>query len=102
MTASRAPEYPFPESKVIQREVVLKAAPVCTKNIVSSRPEDGSLPYLVPSIQVPEPMVMVEVADQFYETLLREEVRHLMTPRAPCLDKVHVQVPKDDGVLETF
>ena len=102
MTAGRAPEYPFPESKVIQREVVLKAAPVCPKNIVSSRPEDGSLPDLVPSLQVPKPTALSEVADQVYDTILREEVCHPLAPQDPCFVEFHVQVPEDNGVPEAL
>ena len=57
---------------------------------------------LATSLQVPEPMALAEVADQVYETVLRKEIRHLLSPRAPCLVEVHVQVPKDDGFLEKF
>ena len=45
---------------------------------------------------------MKEVADQVYETVLREEVRHYLALRAPRLVKVHVQITKYDGALETF
>ena len=45
---------------------------------------------------------MAEVAYQVYEILLREEVRHLLSPQDPRLVEVHVQVPHDDGFLETF
>ena len=57
---------------------------------------------MVPSLQVPEPTALAEVADQVYETVLRKEVCHFLAPLDPHLVEVHVQVHKDDGFLETF
>ena len=45
---------------------------------------------------------MAEVADQVYETVLREEVRHLLAPRDPRFVEVHVQVSKDNGFPESL
>ena len=75
---------------------------VRSENIVTSRPEDGALSDLVPSLQVPEPTALAEVSDQVYETVLRKEVHHSLDLQAHRLVEVHVQVPKDYGVLETF
>ena len=58
--------------------------------------------YLVPSLQVPEPTALVEVAYQVYEIVLLKEVRHSLDPQDPRLLEFLFQVPKDDGVLETF
>ena len=70
---------------MIQREVFhvadpdqLEATTVHSENLVTSQPEDGSLPELVPSLQVLEPTALAEVADQLYETLIPKEVRHLL------------------------
>ena len=41
----------------------LKAASVRSENVVTSRPEDGYLLDLGPSLQVPEPTALAEVAD---------------------------------------
>ena len=57
---------------------------------------------LGPSLQVPETTALTEVADKVYETVLHEEVRHLLAPWDPCLVEVHIQVPRDDGLLEMF
>ena len=70
--------------------------------MVTSRPEDSSLPDFVPSLQVPEPTALAKLADQVYETVLSEEVYHLLSLQVPRLVEVYVQFPKDDGVLETF
>ena len=109
MTAGRAMEEPCPDLKLVRQEVPHVADPyqpkaesVRSENIVTSRPEDGSLTNLGTSIQVPEPTALAEVADQVYETVLHEEVYHLLVPRNPHQVEVHVQDPKDDGVLETF
>ena len=72
------------------------------KNSVESRPEDGPLPGLGPSLKVMEPTVLAEVADQVYETVLHEEVLHLLDTRYPCFFEVHVQVPEDNGVSEVL
>ena len=80
----------------------LKVAPARPKNVVASRSEDGSLSDLVPSLHVPKPTTLVEVADQVYETVLREEVRHLLDPWDPRFVKVHVQFPDDNGVPEAL
>ena len=45
-------------------------------------------------------MALVEVTDQVYEIILREEVRHSLDPRAPCFVEVQIQVSNDKGVLE--
>ena len=71
-------------------------ASVRSENVVISRPEDGSLLDLGPSIQVPEPAALAEVADQVYETVLHEEVCHLLDLRDTCLIEVHIQVTKED------
>ena len=42
----------------------------------------------------------MEVADYVYETLICEEFRHLMAPKAPRFVDIHVQVSKDNGVPE--
>ena len=109
VSVSRASEESCPQREMIQREVPhvadpyhIEAASVQSENVVTSRPEDGSLPDLEPSLQVLGLTALVEVADQVYETVLREEVRHLLDPQAPFLVKVHVQVPNGNGVLETF
>ena len=47
----------------------LEAALVCPENVVAYRLEDNSLPDLGPSLQVPKPTVLAEVADQVYETM---------------------------------
>ena len=80
----------------------LKVASVRSDNVVTSRTVDGSLPDLGPSLQVPEPTVLAEVADQVYETVIHNYFRHSLAPQAPGLFKVHIKVPKDNGVLETF
>ena len=43
---------------------------------------------------------MLEVLDQVYENVLREEVQHALAPRDPFYAEVHVQVPKENGVPE--
>ena len=45
---------------------------------------------------------MSEVSDQVYETVLREEVRHVLDPRSPRFIEVHVQIPKDNGFPEAL
>ena len=92
---------------MIQQEVAhvpdpyqLETAPVRSKNVVTSQPEDGTLTDLEPSIQVPDPMALAEVADQVYETLLRKEVYHLLSPQDPRFVEVHVQVSEDNEVHE--
>ena len=60
------------------------------------------MPDLGPSLQVPEPTVLAELVDQVYEAVLCEEVPHLIALRDPRLVNIHVQLPKDYGVLETF
>ena len=80
----------------------LEASPVRPENVVASQLEDGSLPYLGPSLKVPKPTAMEEVEDHVYETVLREEVRHSLAPQDPRFFEVHVQVPKDNGVLEAL
>ena len=80
----------------------LEVVPVSSNNVVTYRPEYGSLLVLVTSIQVRDPAVLEEVADQFYETVLREEVRHLLDPWDPRFVKVHVQVPDENGVPEAL
>ena len=75
---------------------------VCSENLVTYRPEDGSLLVLGTSIQVMEPAVLEEVADQFYETVLREEVRHLLNLRSPCFLEVHIQVFEYNGFPESL
>ena len=109
MTAGRVSEQSCPQREVVRQEVPyvadpyqLEASLVRSKNIVTSRPEGGVLLELVPSIQVPEPTALAEVADQVYETVLHKEIRHSLAPLAPCLVEVHVQFPKDNGVLKTF
>ena len=77
-------------------------APVRSKNVVTSRPEDGSLLDLGLSLQVPEPTALSELVDQVYETALRKEVRHLLAPRDPFFVGVHVQVPEENGVPEAL
>ena len=42
------------------------------------------------------------MADQVYDIVLREEVRHSLALWDLRLIKVRVQVPKDDEVLETI
>ena len=109
MAVVKASEELCPHYEVISQNVPhiaytyhLKAASVRSENVVTSRPEDGYLLDLGPSLQVPEPIAMVEVEYQIYETKLRKEVHHLMAPRATCLVEVQVQAPKDNGFLETF
>ena len=68
--------------------------------LVASRLEDGSLTDLVPSLQVPKPTALTEVADQVYETVLCKEVRHTLDPRDPYFVEVHVHSPKYNGVPE--
>ena len=80
----------------------LEAAPVCSKNLVTSQLEDSSLPELGPSLQVSGPMSLAEVADLVYDTVLQDEVRPLLALWDPCLVEVHVQVPKDNGVPEAL
>ena len=60
----------------------LKMAQVCSENVVTYRPEDNFLPELVPSLQVTQPTALAEVADQIYETVLHEEVLHLLDIRS--------------------
>ena len=100
---------PCPDCEVIQREVPhiantyqIEAALVRSKNVVTSRPEEGDLLDLGPIFQVPEPMALAEVSDQVYESVLHKEVRHFQAPPTPCLVEVHVQVSKENGVLEKF
>ena len=107
MAVVKASEELCPHYEVISQKVPhiaypyhLKAASVRSENEVTSRPEDGYLLDLGPSLQVPEPTSLAEVADQVYDTILRKEVCHYMALRD--LVEVHVQVPKDNGVLETF
>ena len=109
MAAVRATAELYTEHKLVRREVPhvadsyqLEAALVRSKNVVTSRPEDSSLPDLGPSLQLLEPTVLTEVADQVYETVIYKEVRHFMAPQDPCLAQVHVQALKDNGVLEPF
>ena len=80
----------------------LKMTQVCSENLVTYRPEDGSLSDLGPSLQVPEPTVLAEALDQVYETVIGKEVRHLLAPRDPCFVEVHVQVREDNGVPEAL
>ena len=94
-----------PEREVIRQEVAhvadpyqIEVAPVRCENVVTYRPEDGSLSDLGLIFQVLEPTDLSEVADQVYETLLLKEVRYLLAPRDPCFIKVHVQFPEDNGV----
>ena len=77
----------------------LKMTQVCSENLVTYRPEDGSLSDLGPSLQVPEPTVLAEVLDQVYETVLGKDVRHLLAPRDSCFVEVHIKTPKENGVL---
>ena len=70
--------------------------------MVTSQTEYVSLSDLVPSLQVLEPTALAEVADQVYEIVLYEEVRHSLDLRDPLLVKVHFQFPKDDGFHEKF
>ena len=39
---------------------------------------------------------------QVYETVIREEVQHALSPRASHLFDIHVQVPKYNGALEAL
>ena len=39
-------------------------------------------------------MALAEVADQVYDTVIREEVRHLLNLQAPHFFEVHVQLPE--------
>ena len=94
---------------MIRQEVVhvldaknLKAAPVRPENVVAYRQEDGSLTDLGPSLQVLKHNVLAEVVDQVYDTVLRKEVRQLLSPQDPHFVKVHVQVPEDNGVPEAL
>ena len=80
----------------------LEAAPVRCKNVVSYRPADCALPELGPSLHDTEHTALAEVADHVYETVLHEEVRHLLPRRDPHFIKVHVQVPKENEVLKVF
>ena len=57
---------------------------------------------LGPSLQVPKLAVLAEVVDQVYETVLHEEVHHLLAPWAPRFVEVHVQVVEDNGVHEVL
>ena len=109
MAAGRATEELFHEREVFRREVThvadtyhLEAALVWSENVVTSRPEDGFLPDLGPSLQVQEPTALEEMVDQVYETVLHEEVHQLLYLWDIRLVEVHIQVPKDDGVLEKF
>ena len=45
-------------------------------------------------------MVLAEVADQIYDTVLHKEVHHLLSPWAPRFVEGHVQVPEEHGVHE--
>ena len=54
----------------------LKVVPVSTKNVIASRLEDGSLPGLGPSLEIPKPKALVELEDQVYETLLCKDIRN--------------------------
>ena len=56
---------------------------LCRPPYATSWPEDGALSDLVPSLQVPKPMALVEVAAQVYETVLHKEVCHSLAPRDP-------------------
>ena len=60
------------------------------------------MPDLGPSLQFLKPMALVEVAYQVYETVLREEICHALDPRDTRFFKVHVQVPKYNGVPEAL
>ena len=40
--------------------------------------------------------------DQVYETLLREEVQHMLVPQDTRFFEVHVQIPRDNGVPEVI
>ena len=80
----------------------IKAVLVRYENVVTSRLEGVSQLDLGPSLQVPEPTALAEVADQVYETILREEVRHSLAQQAPRFAEVHVQVPEDNGFPEAL
>ena len=72
------------------------------KNVVTSRPKDGSLSDLGKSLQVLEPMALAELVDQIYETVLLKEVRQSLAPWAPCFVEVHVQLSEENGVPESL
>ena len=76
----------------------IEAVLVRYENLVTPRPEDSSLPDLGPSIQVLEPTALVEVADQVYEAVLHEEVRHSLAPQAPCFCELSVQCCLEPGM----
>ena len=80
----------------------LEAAPVRPNNVIKSRSEDGSLPDLLPSLQVSKPAALSKVSNQVDDIVLRKEVRHALSLRAPCFVKVHIKNPKDNGVLEAL
>ena len=79
-----------------------EVAPVCTKDVFSFRPEDGSLPDLGPSLQDPKPKTMAEVTDQVYDTILHEEVRHSLALWYHCFTEVHIQVTGENGIPEVL
>ena len=98
-------EEPCPDLKLVRQEVPHVADPyqpkaesVRSENIVTSRPEDGSLPDLRTILQAPEPTALAEVLDQVYETLLSEEVFHSLAPQ----DTRFFKVPEDNGFPEAF
>ena len=78
----------------------IEEVPVLPKNVVASRPEDCSLKNLGPSLQALKSIALAEVADHFYETILREEVRHSLDTRAHRFVKFHMQATKDNGFPE--
>ena len=80
----------------------LEAAPFLPDNIFSYRLEDGSLPDLGPSLQVPEPTALAKVTDRVYETVLHKEVRHSLDMWNPFFFKVHIQFPEDYGFPEAL
>ena len=45
---------------------------------------------------------MLEVLDQVYETVRRDEVLHALAPQAPCFVEVNIQILKDDGFHEAL
>ena len=61
-----------PEVPHVADTYQIEAASIWSDNVVTSRPEDGSLSDLGTSLQVPEPTTLAEVAYQVDETVLHE------------------------------
>ena len=76
----------------------LKAAPVFTEDIVTSRAEDSDLADFYPRRQVPKPEALKKMVEQVNEAELHEEINHNLDPRDSDGIKVMVNVTKENGV----